>query len=387
MNEYQVNSTPVLTWTWLKLNNDKVNLPEDFCEQTAQSNNIPEGFSIESGKECSKIIPLAKSSVFNSLPKKEKDHRKVDGTFYSEDEYNQISTTKEEEHPFNVQIDKISKNQQYICITGNPREPLILNIDEQNKNNLISKQIIHAKANSESTVIFVYNSDGSNQDKTQIVQTKFYADENAKLHIIKIQLTGNKTIHLDDFSGICEDDAKVSFTQIELGGLHIDSGINVSLKGNRSSFISKVAYLCKDKQYLDMNHLVCQYGKRTSCSMDVDGTLKDEAVKVYRGTLDLKKGCAGSKGNELENTLLLSPKAINKSMPNILCTEEDIAAQHGSTIGRLSNEVLFYMQTRGICPEEAERIISITKIKKVLALVPDEAIQKKVCEFLGENEE
>lgn len=57
------------------------------------------------------------------------------------------------------------------------------------------------------------------------------------------------------------------------------------------------------------------------------------------------KGCTGSQGNEIETTLLLSPKAVVKAAPIILCGEEDIAAEHGSTIGKLSNDMLFYMNS------------------------------------------
>lgn len=387
MEKYIVNATPVLTWTWLKLNNDFVELESNFTEENAIVKNIPQGITITKADENSLNFPIANSSVFNPLPKKEKDHRRSDGTFIEQDPVKPFETFPEDSHPLLKMINDTAKNAQLITIDGDIKEPLILNINEISASNTVSKQYIYAKENSNATVIFVYNSDGTNQNKTQIIQTKIYAAENATLNIAKVQLTGNKTIHLDDTGFVCGDDAKINFTQIELGGLHIDSGINASLIGNRSVFNSKVSYLCKDKQYIDMNHLVNQYGKRTVCTMDVDGTLKDEAGKAYRGTLDLKKGCAGSKGNEMENTLILSPKALNKSMPNILCTEEDIAAEHGSTIGRLSKEILFYMQTRGIETAEAERIISIAKIKKTLAYIQDEAIKNNVIAFLGEDEE
>lgn len=386
MNEYIVNATPVLTWTWLKLNNDKISLPENFIFSKVKEENLPQGFKFEDSSKIDFILPS--SSVFNPLPKKEKDHRKADGSFLTKEEYASISNAAHQSHSFTKIIDEVSKDQQYITISGTPDQPLILNLcEDKNNPNQISKQIICAQEDSESTVIFVYDSDSTDQEKSQIIQTQVYVKANAKLNIVKVQLTGKNTLHLDDTGIICEDDSKVTFTQIELGASHIDSGLNVSLKGNRAKFVSKIAYLCKDSQFIDMNHLVTQYGKRTECSMDVDGTIKDEAKKTYRGTIDLRKGCSGSKGNEMENTLILSPKAVNKSMPNILCTEEDIAAEHGSTIGRLSSDILFYMQTRGIDVKEAEQLISIAKIKKLFAFIPDSKTVSKIRDFLGDEEE
>ena len=97
---------------------------------------------------------------------------------------------------------------------------------------------------------------------------------------------------------------------------------------------------------------------------------------------DFKNGCAGSKGNEMEEVLLLSPKAVNKSIPVILCDEEDVEGEHGSTIGRLSKEVLFYMQSRGISEAEAEKIMSRAKIQAAAALIPGEEIKEKINAYL-----
>ena len=116
--------------------------------------------------------------------------------------------------------------------------------------------------------------------------------------------------------------------------------------------------------------------------MQVDGTLKDNAQKAYRGTINLKKGCCGAKGHEMEETLLLSPKTVNKSLPVILCDEEDVEGEHGATIGRLSSDILFYMQSRGISEKEAEVLMSRAKIQAAVDLIPDEQVKEQIGTFL-----
>ena len=116
--------------------------------------------------------------------------------------------------------------------------------------------------------------------------------------------------------------------------------------------------------------------------MFVNGTLRGNGRKTYRGTIDFKNGCCGSKGNEMEETLLLSPTAINKSLPVILCDEEDVEGEHGATIGRLSSDILFYMQSRGISEKEAEIIMSRAKIQAAADLIPDEEIKNQISDFL-----
>ena len=132
-----------------------------------------------------------------------------------------------------------------------------------------------------------------------------------------------------------------------------------------------------------MNQVVVHKGKKTVCDMKTHGTAKDDATKTYRGTIDLVKGCNGSKGNEIETTLLLSPKAVVKAAPIILCGEEDISAEHGSTIGKLSNEMLFYMNSRGIDQKTAEALLTRAKITAASAAIPDESVQNEILEYLN----
>lgn len=380
-----VNATPATTWNWLKINSDSFSFDKKYKADQLKFEKVPEGFIISDADSISDL-PEFKSSVFNALPKKEIDSRKRDGSYLSEEEFeksrkeNQISNKN---HPLIKLIEKTIKNPQYIKVSGNPEEALLLHLDEKtDSDNTIAKHIIQTEEGSNSTIVIVYSSDSSDKEKCQLVQSQINVGKDSHLTLIKVQLLGNKTLQLDDTSFVCGQHSKVDFIQIELGGNHIDSGIYADLQGNYSDIKTHVSYLFKDNQFLDMNHWVVQHGKRTKCDMYVDGTLKDQAQKIYRGTIDLQKGCSGSTGNEMENTLTLSPKVVNKSMPNILCLEDDIAAEHGATIGKLSKEVLFYMESRGIDEVTARKIIARAKIQRASDFIPDESIKEVISDYL-----
>lgn len=380
-----VNATPATTWNWLKINSDSFSFDKEYKADQLKFEKVPEGFIISDADSISDL-PEFKSSVFNALPKKEIDSRKRDGSYLSEEEFeksrkeNQISNKN---HPLIKLIEKTIKNPQYIKVSGNPEEALLLHLDEKtDSDNTIAKHIIQTEEGSNSTIVIVYSSDSSDKEKCQLVQSQINVGKDSHLTLIKVQLLGNKTLQLDDTSFVCGQHSKVDFIQIELGGNHIDSGIYADLQGNYSDIKTHVTYLFKDNQFLDMNHWVVQHGKRTKCDMYVDGTLKDQAQKIYRGTIDLQKGCSGSTGNEMENTLTLCPKVVNKSMPNILCLEDDIAAEHGVTIGKLSKEVLFYMESRGIDEVTAQKIIARAKIQRASDFIPDESIKEVISDYL-----
>ena len=132
-----------------------------------------------------------------------------------------------------------------------------------------------------------------------------------------------------------------------------------------------------------MNYVVLQYGKKSDCQMFVNGTLRGNGKKTYRGTIDFKNGCSGSTGNEQEETLLLSQQAVNNSIPVILCDEEDVSGEHGATIGRLGDDVLFYMQSRGIPKESAENIIARAKVQALLGKITDDVTVSAVSDFMN----
>lgn len=369
-----VNTIPSLTWNWLKMNKDSVELADSFEKYEPVINNIPDGFSIDSTKNHLIDFPLFGTAIANRANLKMPDSRVEETTKVQTFTFDSF-----ENHPLQKVFEPICNDEQFIKITGTPSAPLILNFTS--KGNTVSAQTIYATENTESTIIFVYNGDTENQ----IIRTHIYAEQNAKIHIIKVQLLNKNAVQLDDTAFIGEDNAKMQFTQIELGGSHIDSGLHVNLKGYKSNFTSNVSYICKDNQYLDMNHIVYHYGKKSECKMDVNGTVKDDATKTYRGTIDFKNGCAGSKGNEMEETLLLSPTAVNKSLPVILCDEEDVEGEHGSTIGRISQDILFYMQTRGITKEETENLMTRAKVQAVADLIPSEDIKEKIFNFIDKK--
>lgn len=379
MKDVIINAVPCTTWNWLKMNKDVITVEASFEEHKAEVSDLPKGFSISTVKDFQKPLPQIFSGICNVATAKAKDNRRQDGTFIEKAELKADASAvalNEADHPVQKLINEVVPNPQLVTIEGKQDKPLVLHFDFSKPS--VAAQYIYAKENSEATVVIVTKGSAP----ASVIQTKIYAEEYAKIHVAKVQLMDNGATLIDDTGFTCADNANAQFTQIELGGLHNDSGLNVTLNGYQSNFKSHVAYLCSGDQFLDMNHIVNHYGKKSECNMQVNGTLKDNAVKTYRGTIDFKNGCSGSKGNEMEESLVLSPKVVNKSLPNILCDEEDVEGEHGATIGRLASDILFYMQSRGISEKEAEKLMSRAKIQAAADLIPDEATKNLITEYL-----
>ena len=346
-----INPIPYLTWTWLKINKDSVAYDFSLAENNGKEIQVPEGVTVSSGKSVETELSEPQSAIGQQASK--------------------------------LISDSVKEGRIYTFESGKTADtkPLIIRVSTDS--NSATYQIIHAKAGTTCKVIIVYEGGFHTESSLSGVITKVYAEADSNVHISKVQLCSAGVNQIDDTAIVCGERANVSLTQIELGGSHIDVGFHASLEGYQSQFKSDTAYICQGTQYIDMNQVVVHKGKKTVCDMKTHGTAKDDATKTYRGTIDLVKGCNGSKGNEIETTLLLSPKAVVKAAPIILCGEEDISAEHGSTIGKLSNQMLFYMNSRGIDQKTAEALLTRAKITAASAAIPDESVQNEILEYLN----
>lgn len=338
-----INSLPVPTWNWLKMNDAKIDFSgKSFTKAEAQIRNIPDGVKYSSNVNSDGGVDMTRVKKIET------------GTGADADKYFSGGSPC---------IFLIEKN----CSVA---EPVVLNFELADGANVSAAQIIYAKENSRVTVIIVSKSEKSSAG-FQALRTYCVAEKNAKIHLVKVQLLGDGFSQIDDTGAQVAENANVTLTQIMLGASECFAGATATLTEHAASFKSDTAYLCAANQKLDMNYVVRHIAKKTSCEMHVSGTLRDKAQKTYRGSIDFVKGCSGSVGVETEETLLLSPDAQNKSIPLILCGEEDVSGEHGASIGRLGEDILFYMKSRGITRKTAEDMMSFAKIYAVSQLIPD----------------
>ena len=253
---------------------------------------------------------------------------------------------------------------------------------------------IRAGENEEKTIIMDYTSQDADENGGEKnvesaagffgIKTRVVLEKGARVHLVKIQmLDGDFTRHDQTFAEI-SDGAEFRFTQIELGGAKNFVEMVADLDGEKSYLKSDISYYCADGQELDINFVANQRGKKSQSLMNTFGTLGSGAKKTFRGTIDFKRGCAASSGSELEETLLLSENVVNKSIPLILCGEEDVSGDHGATIGSVSDEMLFYMNSRGIKKSAAEELMARAKVMRTAALIPNGSCVEKIEKFLDE---
>ena len=214
------------------------------------------------------------------------------------------------------------------------------------------------------------------------LQNKYRLSKGAKLKIVQIQTLSENKEFYNDLGGHVSDDATFELVQIVLGGKNNYYGANTHLAGKNSALNLAIAYSLENDELLDMNYVADHDGKNSVSDIKAGGVMQGRAEKVFRGTIDFHKGCAGSKGAEIEDVLLIDDTIVNKTVPLILCDEEDVEGAHGATIGRPDETLMFYMRSRGISEDEAYKLLKRAKIDAVANLIEDEKTRTYVEEYL-----
>lgn len=378
----KVNHLPALTYHFLKSNDSEIDIKDLVIEnvETPEPENIPAGVSIKRDateddvRELFENINAKIREKSVDLPGPNGDTAPLNnGQTVRTGMGAQIDGLMDE---MNVPVTVITASEGYKL-----ESPVVIKYDLKNNSAMLGSQVIHAEKGSEVTVIMEYDSE---QDVKGFlgIQTRLLAEEGAKINLIKVQMLSEQVIHFDDIGGVCEDKADIEAINMQLGAKNTWGGCRVNLLGRKSVFHNNTGYLCRHEQTYDMNYVADQMGQKTESNMIFRGVLLDKAAKTFRGTLDFKAGSAGSVGDEQEDTLLLSPDVINRTMPVILCQEEDVDGRHGASIGQLGDDTLFYMESRGIDEEEAKKLMIRARMESIARMIPDEAIIIRIQQFI-----
>ncbi|GAA6489421.1 MULTISPECIES: SufB/SufD family protein [Gordonibacter] len=208
---------------------------------------------------------------------------------------------------------------------------------------------------------------------------RVFAGADAHVDVSCTQTLDDSWIALDDAGIVADERARVQVRHIVLGAGRSYTGLDADLRGDDARLDIDTRYLGHGDQQRDFNYVAHQRGRRTVCNLDANGVLAGRSSKTLRGTIELVHGCKGSVGSEQETVLLADERVVNRTVPVILCDEDDVAGNHGATIGHIRPEQLLYLASRGISPDDAERLFITATYQGAAIDAPDERTRAAVA--------
>ena len=207
---------------------------------------------------------------------------------------------------------------------------------------------------------------------------RVFADADSHVGIFRTQALDEGFTDIDDMGLFAADSAYIDVRQTALGGSRTYTGLAGDLRGEAAQTVVNTRYLGHGEQEHDFNYMLRHHGPKSKCTMQANGVLAGKSRKTLRGTIDLVRGCKGAEGTENETVLLVDDGVRNKTVPVILCNEDDVAGNHGATIGHIRDEQMFYLATRGLSKEAAERMFVGAVLEQAVLDAPDETARTAI---------
>ena len=203
------------------------------------------------------------------------------------------------------------------------------------------------------------------------------------MQIYRHFLLNNQTNHFLAIENIIKDNAEIKYVTAEFGGKNTIINYYTCLKETGANNEINTIYLGGQDQIIDLNYIVEAYGEKTNIDMDLKGAISGNCRKHFKGTIDFKKGCKKSKGNENEFCTILSDKAKSIALPILLCTEEDVEGNHSTAAGKIDSKKLFYLMTRGLSKDDSEKLIVRAQFNSVIEKIDNEEIRNDLLEVIN----
>jgi len=263
-------------------------------------------------------------------------------------------------------------------------KPILVNYNFENNDSLVSKVIINYKKASSCDFIFNYKSLDNNKHFNYLVE-EINTEDYSTGSITYINNLNDFSTNIMSFNDNVLEESTITHNLIDIGGsIRIYNSVLNSIGYKSKNYFNNI-YLGRNNELIDINYDLKNIGKSSINNLKVEGCLKDNSKKVFRGIIDFVEGCTKSDGQENENCILLSDTCISRSVPILLCHEDDVIGAHGESSGKINEDKLFYLMSRGLSYEESTKLIVVSNFNSIINEIPDESIKEEILEIVGKR--
>ncbi|MCF0173090.1 MAG: SufD family Fe-S cluster assembly protein [Bacteroidales bacterium] len=153
------------------------------------------------------------------------------------------------------------------------------------------------------------------------------------------------------------------------GDGEISAEMDIRLEGRDAECRLNTLYLAGGNSRFNLDVNLIHNSPDSRSSQLLKGILKGEASAAYHGLIKVPQHCIGIDAQQQSHALLLEEGARVRHLPQLEIYADDVKCSHGSTVGRLNEDELFYLKSRGVSAEDAARFLQTAFAMEVLALL------------------
>jgi Fe-S cluster assembly scaffold protein SufB len=216
--------------------------------------------------------------------------------------------------------------------------------------------------------------------------TEVVLDQGASLAMASIQDLGARQVAFHHRHARIGDAASLHWALAQLGGRLVRSRVDNLLAGDRSTVEQVEIVFAGEDQLFDLTSFTRHVGRDTTGNLLSKGALMDRSRSYMKGLITIEKSAVGTDSFLGEFGMNLSKAARAVAIPSLEIDQPDCRrAAHSSSVGPIDASQVFYLESRGISPDDARKFIVLGFLEPVVARVPLEAARDRLRELLDEK--
>jgi Fe-S cluster assembly protein SufD len=243
---------------------------------------------------------------------------------------------------------------------------------------IFPRTLIVAERSSTVTYIEEAISRGEHGQALNTGVVEIYANAGAQLRYVDVQRWGEDVYNFNVKRSVGQNDSIVIWETGQLGGRLTKSYFDSELPGNGASMEFNGVYFMQGKQHLDVDCLIHHVGTSTGGDLLLHGAVKDKSRSVFTGLIKIEPSAQQTNSYLKSENLILNPTARADAIPSLEIDANDVRASHGATIGKIDEEYIFYLMSRGIPRNTAVRMVVEGFFYKVFDRMYNERVREKL---------
>jgi Fe-S cluster assembly protein SufD len=208
--------------------------------------------------------------------------------------------------------------------------------------------------------------------------TEIVASDSAIVDHYRIECESADAFHVGTVQVHQERSSNVTSRNVSLGGALVRNEVNVALAGEGASLTLDGLFVLAGSQHID-NHTVIDHVKPHCDSLELyKGILDEKSRGIFDGLIIVRPNAQKTNSRQVNRNLLLSETAIIDSKPTLEILNDDVKCSHGSTIGQLDEEAMFYLRARGIDETEARKMLVYAFASEIVDRMKIDAVKDHV---------
>lgn len=220
---------------------------------------------------------------------------------------------------------------------------------------VLPRLVVDAGENSDFSV--VEWSTSSTVDALVVPRFEVTVGPAARVGVVTVNAWGPATHQLGAVSASVGQEATLRLSHVALGGSYARNRFDCRLVGRGATGRLSALYLGDDDQMHDLRTFQTHEARDTTSDLLFKGALDDRAHAVYTGMIRVDHEGQGSNANQTNRVIKLSDDAWAESVPNLEINHNDVRCSHATAVGPIDEDQRFYLESRGVPPEAAERLV------------------------------